>query len=46
MRIGKRLAATEGIDALLEKYKLDALVVPTEGMGTSYPAVAGCALFV
>jgi amidase len=36
-----RMGATEGIDAVLSQYNLDALVVPSEGFATRPAAVAG-----
>ena len=36
-----RLGATEGIDAALSKYNLDALVLPSEGYVTTPAAIAG-----
>ena len=36
-----RMGATEGIDAVLSRYNLDALIVPSEGFATRPSAVAG-----
>jgi amidase len=36
-----RIGGKDGIDAVLNKYNLDALVVPSEGMSTTPPALAG-----
>lgn len=36
-----RIGATEGIDAALQKYNLDALVLPTEGIGATPAGLAG-----
>lgn len=35
------MGATEGIDHLLDKYQLDALVVPTERCAAPYAAMSG-----
>lgn len=35
------MGATEGIDAILSRYNLDALVVPSEGFASRPSAVAG-----
>ncbi len=36
-----RIGATDGIDAVLKKYNLDALVLPTEGIGATPAGLAG-----
>jgi hypothetical protein len=36
-----RIGGKDGIDAVLNKYNLDALVVPSEGMVTTPPALVG-----
>ena len=36
-----RIGATDGIDAALQKYNLDALVLPTEGIGATPAGLAG-----
>jgi amidase len=40
-----RIGGKDGIDAVLNKYNLDALVVPSEGMATTPPALAGISQF-
>lgn len=40
------MGATEGIDAVLSRYNLDALVVPSEGFASRPAAVAGTFTFV
>ena len=39
-----RIGSTEGIDAVLEKYNLDALVLPSEGYATTPAAIVGVSL--
>ena len=36
-----RIGATDGIDAALQKYNLDALALPTEGIGATPAGLAG-----
>jgi amidase len=40
----RRLGGPEGIDAVLQEFNLDALIVPSEGMGTVPAAFAGLLL--
>ena len=39
-----RIGAKEGIDAVLQRYNLDALVVPAEGLASEPTAIAGMSL--
>jgi amidase len=36
-----RLGSTQGIDAVLQQYNLDALVLPSEGLSTTPAAIVG-----
>lgn len=39
-----RIGGKDGIDAVLRQYNLDALVVPSEGMVTTPPALVGISI--
>lgn len=40
------LGRTRGIDATLEKFKLDAIIIPTDGQSSSYAMVAANSLYI